>query len=175
MGGKRVGLGVNIDVSRVHSEWALVVSTKWHRCLSILTMLRDAKDGNYLPPAISSTIFGKLSFILKTAYGRAGRAAAQPLMQRVWYDNTHDFTPALAHMLEFYEALLPLLPALRIPIYDVGTPQSSSTPMPRFTARRTERRYPIWDTKYSTRPSGSKPPYPALLYPLSLTATGLSQ
>ena len=122
MASKRVGLGVVIDVSRVHSEWAVVVSTKWHRCYSILTMLREARDSNHLPPGVASTIYGKLGFVLTAVYGRVGRAAAQPLMERVWHDNTTDFTPALAHMLEFYEALLPNLPPLTIPIYDDGQP-----------------------------------------------------
>ena len=41
-------------------------------------------------------------------------------MERVWHDHTLDFTPALSHMLDFYEALLPNLPPLTIPIYDDG-------------------------------------------------------
>ena len=120
MASKRVGLGVVIDVSRVRAEWAVVVSTKWHRCASILTMLRHARDHNHLPIGIASTIYGKLGFVLTAVYGRVGRAAAQPLMQRVWHDHTMDFTPALGHMLAFYEALLPYLPPLTIPIYDDG-------------------------------------------------------
>ena len=120
MAGKRVGLGVNIDVSRVHSEWALVVSTKWHRCISILTMLRYARRTNHLPPAMASTIYGKLGFVFTAVYGRVGRAAAQPLMERVRVSESTEFTPAMEHMLDFYEALLPMLPALRIPIYDRG-------------------------------------------------------
>ena len=120
MASKRVGLGVVVDVSRVRTEWAVVVSTKWHRCLSILTMLRDARDHNHLPNGVAATIYGKLGFVLTAVYGRVGRAAAQPLMQRVWHDHTTDFTPALQHMLAFYEALLPSLPPLTIPIYDDG-------------------------------------------------------
>ena len=120
MAGKRVGLGVNIDVSRVHSEWALVVSSKWHRCISILTMLRYARRTRHLPPALASTIYGKLGFVFTTVYGRVGRAAAQPLMERVRYSDSADFTPAMEHMHDFYEALLPMLPALRVPIYDTG-------------------------------------------------------
>ena len=120
MASKRVGLGVVIDVAAVRSEWAIVVSTKWHRCLSILTMLRSARDNNYLPNGMAATIYGKLGFVLTAVYGRVGRAAAQPLMQRVWHDHTTDFTPALSHMLAFYEALLPYLPPLTIPIYDDG-------------------------------------------------------
>ena len=122
MASKRVGLGVAIDVSRVRSEWAIVVSTKWHRSLSILTMLRDARSSDHLPPGIASTIYGKLGFVLTAVYGRVGRAAAQPLMERVWHDHTTEFTPALSHMLDFYEALLPYLPPLTIPIYDDGEP-----------------------------------------------------
>ena len=120
MASRRLGLGVSIDLSNVRSEWHIVVSTKWHRSLSILLMLRDARDHNHLPPGTASTIYGKLGFVLTAAYGRVGRAASQPLMQRVWHDNTVDFTPALRHMLEFYEALLPSLPPLTIPIYDDG-------------------------------------------------------
>jgi hypothetical protein len=122
MASRRIGLGVSIDLSLVRSEWHIVVSTKWHRSLTILTMLREARAHDHLPPGTASTIYGKLGFVLTAAYGRVGRAASQPLMQRVWHDHTTEFTPALKHMLEFYEALLPALPPLTIPIYDDGRP-----------------------------------------------------
>ena len=122
MADARVGLGVNIDVSRVRSEWALVVSTKWHRCLSILTMLREARRTNHLTPAVASTVYGKLGFVFTAVYGRVGRAASQPLVERIWNPDTMEFTPAMRHMLLFYEALLPNLPPLRVSLHDDGEP-----------------------------------------------------
>jgi len=119
------GLGVCIDVSAVHDDGVLVVSSKWHRCLSVLVMLREAAHANFLPPGTASTIHGKLGFILSAAYGRVGKAAAQPLVQRMWHDTDYTFSPQLRHMLEFFEALLPELPALTIrvdPLQDDGPP-----------------------------------------------------
>ncbi|KAL1530356.1 hypothetical protein AB1Y20_001264 [Prymnesium parvum] len=109
-----IGLGVRIDVSAVHDDGVLIISTKWHRCLSVLVMLREAARANFLPPGTASTVHGKLGFILSAAYGRVGKAAAQPLVQRMWHDTDYAFTPQLRHMLEFFEALLPELPALTI-------------------------------------------------------------
>jgi len=111
---RNTGLGVLIDVSSVHDDGVLVIRSKWHRCLSVLTMLREAREANFLPPGVASTIHGKLGFILAAAYGRVGKAAAQPLVQRIWHDSDYSFTPAMAHMLDFFEALLPKLPALAI-------------------------------------------------------------
>ncbi|KAL1529132.1 hypothetical protein AB1Y20_000092 [Prymnesium parvum] len=109
------GLGVSIDVSSVHNDNRLVVRCRWHRCATILLhLLREARDANFLPPGTASTIHGKLGFILSAAYGRVGKAAAQPLVQRMWHDTEYSFTTALRHMLEFFEALLPELPALTI-------------------------------------------------------------
>lgn len=54
--GERVGLGVRINVSRVHSDMCVIVSCAWHRCLSVLVMLRHARDGDFLPPGVASTI-----------------------------------------------------------------------------------------------------------------------
>lgn len=108
---------MRINVSRVHSDMCVIVSCAWHRCLSVLVMLRHARDGDFLPPGVASTIHGKLGFIFSAAYGRVGRAAAQPLVQRSWFDTDTTFSPALAHMLAFFEALLPQLPSLQIPIH----------------------------------------------------------
>ncbi|KAL1527907.1 hypothetical protein AB1Y20_009282 [Prymnesium parvum] len=124
------GLGVHIDVSAVHDDGVLIVSSKWHRCLSVLTMLREAARANFLPPGAASTIHGKLGFILSTAYGRVGKAAAQPLVQRMWHDTDYAFTSQMRHMLEFFEALLPDLPALTI---RVGSSQGDEPPIVVYT------------------------------------------
>ncbi|KAL1510155.1 hypothetical protein AB1Y20_006486 [Prymnesium parvum] len=124
------GLGVIIDVSSVHDDGVLIVRSKWHRCLSVLLMLREARAANFLPPGTASTIHGKLGFILSAAYGRVGKAAAQPLVQRVWHDTDYSFTLALEHMLAFFEALLPKLPALTI---DVSSVYSADPPVVVYT------------------------------------------
>jgi len=114
----------------VHDDGVLIVRSKWHRCLSVLLMLREARAANFLPPGTASTIHGKLGFILAAAYGRVGKAAAQPLVQRVWHDTDYSFTPAMAHMLEFFEALLPKLPALTI---DVNSARDAAPPLVVYT------------------------------------------
>ncbi|KAL1499112.1 hypothetical protein AB1Y20_013624 [Prymnesium parvum] len=124
------GLGVSIDVSAVHTDNRLVVRCRWHRCYTILTLLREARDVDFLPPGTASTVHGKLGFILSAAYGRVGKAATQPLVQRIWHDTDYSFTPALRHMLEFFEALLPELPALTI---EVGLSKQALPPVVVYT------------------------------------------
>lgn len=109
-------LGVLIDVSRVHSKMCIIVSCSWHRCLSVLISLRDSRDGDFLAPGTVSAIQRKLRFILSSAYGRVGRAASQPLVQRAWYDTDMSFSPVLRHMLAFFEALLPCPPPLSVAV-----------------------------------------------------------
>ena len=85
-------------------------------------MLREARRTNHLTPAVASTVYGKLGFVFTAVYGRVGRAASQPLVERIWHPDTMEFTPAMRHMLLFYEALLPNLPPLRVSLHDDGEP-----------------------------------------------------
>ena len=57
---------------------------------------------------------GKLGFTLTHTYGRVGRAATQPLVQREHYDTSSQLTPAILSCFDFFEALLPHMPPLEV-------------------------------------------------------------
>ena len=89
------------------------------RVQSVLQMLREAHRRNRLTPHEASRIRGKLFFLLSAAYGNVGRAATLPLVQRQYRDKEpYEFWQGseLHHMLLFFEALLPALPRLVVPI-----------------------------------------------------------
>jgi hypothetical protein len=111
-----VGLGHEIDVGQVYVEYAVYVRCTPDRIEKVLHALSVARAANYLSPGDASTIRGKLGFLLSAASGRVGRAATQPLMQREYFDHDYSFGVALCSAADFFEALLPRLPALRIPI-----------------------------------------------------------
>ena len=111
-----VGLGHEIDVSWVCAEYAVYVRCTPDRIEKVLHAFFIARAANYLSPGDASTIRGKLGFLLTAAAGRVGRAATQPLLQREYFDRDFSFGAAMRDMAEFFEALLPRLPALRIPI-----------------------------------------------------------
>ena len=69
-----------------------------------------------LPTYTAGVIRGKLNFLFSHAYGRVGRAATQPLVQREHYDTTDEFsaTGPLASMHDFFAVLLPALPPLEV-------------------------------------------------------------
>ena len=65
--------------------------------------------------AEASSLLGSLGFTLTAAYGAVGRAASQPLVQRAHHDGScTGWTPALESMCEYFIALLPRLPELRL-------------------------------------------------------------
>ena len=110
------GLGNLIFMGNVHAEYAVWIMTTTDRREKVLAMLDAARCARHLTPADASTIRGKIGFLLTAAWGKVGRAATQPLLQREYYDTDYSFSPALDAMCEFFEALLPDLPALCIPI-----------------------------------------------------------
>ena len=67
---------------------------------------------------LASRIRGKLHFSLSGAYAGVGRAATLPLVQRQYRDSSVVFQEdsELHHGLLFFEALLPKLPDLIVPI-----------------------------------------------------------
>ena len=112
-----VGLGVTIDFSRLLSEHAVLISSVWGRCERVLVMFDLAVQDDYMSPATASSLRGKLGFVLTSAYGRVGRAATQPLTQREFYDTEwHVVGTPIVDAYDFFLALLPALPALRIPV-----------------------------------------------------------
>ena len=110
------GLGQLIFMGNVHTEYAVWISCTADRRDKVLAMLAAARDARHLSPADASTIRGKLGFLLTAAWAKVGRAATQPLLQREYYDVDYGWSPALEAAAQFFEALLPDLPALLIPI-----------------------------------------------------------
>lgn len=86
-----VALGVQVDLSNVSHKTAPSVSFSPTpaACKFAIDALRIAKSTDYLPPGLASRPFGKLSWITSAAVRvcwKIGRAALQPLMQRVHCD-----------------------------------------------------------------------------------------
>ena len=126
-------LGVLVDISRAHHATAPTASLALlpRRRDDILAALAAAADANYLSPADAATLYGKLHFAVAHAWGRPGRAALQPLIQRSNdRDATHTWTPTLAAMRAFFNALLPHLPPAEIPIREPAEP---TTPLLLYT------------------------------------------
>ena len=109
-------LGVRANLALAHSHFIVMFEASPGRVDKILLMLRDARRHHSLPSHTAGVIRGKLGFILTHAYGRVGRAAAQPLVQREFFDSTDEFTLSLQHMHDFFEALLPVLPPLAVSV-----------------------------------------------------------
>ena len=116
-----VVLGVETDLTSVEAGFVTFRATESRR-RNILEMWRNARAAGQLTGAEASSILGKTGFALTATFGRVGRAATLALVQRVHHDVTDEFTPALEHAHEFFEALLgeredgtPRLPDMKAP------------------------------------------------------------
>jgi hypothetical protein len=118
-------LGVVCDVSRAHTSQPFVeFRPSAQRTDGVLAML-DEGAACGLSPHSAQVIKGKISWILQSAWGCVGRAAAQPLVSRAGGrkfllpggrappPETHEWTPALQDMTEFFRTLFRSLPPLR--------------------------------------------------------------
>ena len=117
MDSSNTALGVIVDLAEVGAEVPSVVfrptAARVETCLS---MWRAARKEGKMTPWVASSLRGKLSFLLEAAPGRVGRAATLVLVQREFHDVDHSFTKELRHAHDFYEALLPNLPARRVAV-----------------------------------------------------------
>ena len=112
-----VELGVFCDMSRAASEGVVVFQPTEKRVRSVLATLKRARLQNHLSPSDASSLFGKLGFTLSAAYGKVGRAATQPLIQRCHRDRApYVFSDGLQRMHDFLEKLLPSLPPMEVPV-----------------------------------------------------------
>ena len=114
-----VVLGIVADLSSVPSRRPTVhFRADPERVASVLAAFRLAFHRRRLSPHEASSLRGKLFFILSSAFGMVGRAATLPLVQRQYRDATSAFLPQseLHHCLLFFEALLPSLPPLVVPL-----------------------------------------------------------
>ena len=81
-------------------------------------MMAEAAHLGKLSLAAAGKLRGVLGFTLLAAMYRFGRAACQPLLQRLHYDQApFRWTRSLQAMYEFFRRTLPRLPELRVPMY----------------------------------------------------------
>jgi len=111
-----VGLGVFVDLSAVHTEYTVSFSPREGRVDEIMRIFTDSIRADCLEPTTAAILVGKLGFVCRTAYGKVGRAALLPLIQRHNHDSTCEITLALHQSYDFFRALLPNLPPLTLPI-----------------------------------------------------------
>ena len=109
MGGSSPHVAFRVDPDRVDT---------------VLGEFRAAFQRGVLTPHEASRLRGKLFFCLSAAYAMVGRAATLPLVQRQYRDSSYEFLPdsELHHSLQFFEALLPALPPLIVPVDRDPTP-----------------------------------------------------
>ena len=120
-----VFLGVVCDVSSAHHASPFVeFRPSSGRTDRVMAML-DHASVEGLSAHSAQVIKGKLGWILQSAWGGVGRAAAQPLVSRTGTKNfllpggrpappeTHLWTPELASMTQFFRTLFKFLPPLR--------------------------------------------------------------
>ena len=120
-----VTLGVVANLTHVAGARPRVLfSVDLERIAAVLEVFRDAYRKGILTPHLASSLRGKLFFLLSAAYAHVGRAATLPLVQRQYRDTVTFFLEGseLHHSLLFFEALLPRLPPLVVPLVPDATP-----------------------------------------------------
>ena len=105
-----VYLGIRHDLSRC-GEGLVFLRIVEARRVALVTDLRNILKRGSLSPGAASSLRGKLYFAVTTAYGRVGRAALQPILQRQeGRDVGHRLSPALIVALKFFVTLLNYMP-----------------------------------------------------------------
>lgn len=116
-------LGIGASAEHVHESMYIELYPLEERRVALEEQLAECKRSGRLTPAEASKIRGKVGFLLLPAYGRVGRAALQPLVQREWDDSPpYLWTPALEVMRLYLVELLPLVPDLYIPMAPTSEP-----------------------------------------------------
>lgn len=104
-------LGVISDLTRFHTDGIVTMRSKPERVAKIVVALQDARAADLLPPWQRKSLAGKLVYTTgSTGYSRVGRAAIRLLYQNRLHDMSDEISPALAEAMDFFIALLPLLP-----------------------------------------------------------------
>jgi len=104
-------LGMICDMSRVSSERVVIFQPRGEKLEEALEIMRSCRRKDCLDNKSAEICAGKLNFLLSATYGRVGRAATLPLVQRIngGSKGHPNFTKAEHSMVEFFEALLPNL------------------------------------------------------------------
>ena len=117
MAPSNVGLGVEVDLSEVHTRGVVTFKPSASRVQHILSIWDTAEKTNRMDTGTAASLRGKRSFLLQATHGRVGRAASLPLVQREFYDgDVVAYTEGLRHAHEFDKALLPVLPPREVPV-----------------------------------------------------------
>jgi hypothetical protein len=107
-------LGVECDMSRVHTDLVVVFTPRRTRCDKVIDLLRSCSTARRLAPSTASKIVGKLSFLLNGVYNKVGRASLGPFIARAHELRSGPFNKAMLHSASFVEQLIghdvPLLP-----------------------------------------------------------------
>ena len=137
-------LGVVADLSQATTGVVTFYASD-ERVTNILAMFRGAFEAGTLGPQLASVLRGKIFFLLSAAFGMVGRAATLPLVQRQYKDRapfTFSEGSELHHSLLFFEALLPNLPRLSVPLSpDTRTPLLVYTDASFFLRKKRPRDY----------------------------------
>ena len=108
-----VELGVTCDMSFTASRGVVSFSATEKRRSEILGILAEIEQTKRLTSKTAEVLVGKAGFLLCTTFGRVGRAALQPAVQRT-YESTTDATPAILKMCNFFRILVENLPPREI-------------------------------------------------------------
>ena len=107
---KFVYLGVLHDYSSL-SRGVMRVRILPARRTNLVNACRDVLKSGQLSPGAAASLRGKLYFAATAAYGKVGRAALQPVLQRQEQSgNSNRLTPALVLSLKFFVTLLNNMP-----------------------------------------------------------------
>lgn len=109
-------MGVMCDTSSFHTSSTISFHPDPGRVDRLLAFIARCRATDSLSPSAAGTLRGKLGFVLTHAYGRIGRAATQPLVERDNYGSAtdHALNASILACFDFFEALLPRLPRLTI-------------------------------------------------------------
>ena len=116
-----VYLGVQHDLSRVPAGVATLRILEARRD-TLVAACRDVLKKGRLTGGAAASLRGKLYFAATTAYGRVGRAALQPILQRQEREGERNsLTPAMVRALSFFITLLNHMPDREITLGSQGT------------------------------------------------------
>ena len=109
-----VYLGVNHDLSASKDGKVLLRILPTRRD-DLVALCRRVLHKGVLHPGQAATLRGKLYFAASTAYGKVGRAALQPIIQRQERPGSDTrLTPSMVHALKFFVTLLRHMPAREV-------------------------------------------------------------
>ena len=115
-------LGVQHDLSKVPAG-IVTLRILENRREALIDACREVLCSGRLSSGAAASLRGKLYFAATTAYGRVGRAALQPILQRQERGSERNsLTPAMVRSLSFFITLLNHMPDREITLGSQGSP-----------------------------------------------------